>query len=161
MQIETTIESRIVAKCIQKGHTLATAESCTGGLIAHRITNVAGASEIFLGSIVAYANTVKTSVLDVPETTLVEGGAVCEAVALAMADGARRRLGADIAVAVTGIAGPGGGSPEKPVGTVHLAAAGPGVQRARRMLFSGDRTAVKEQTAEAALALILEILEAA
>lgn len=156
---EIPVEETVVALCIQNGRTLATAESCTGGLIAHRITNVPGASAIFPGGIVAYANAIKTALLDVPEPTLAAGGAVAEAVAVAMAQGARTRFGADFAVAVTGIAGPGGGTPEKPVGTVYMAAAGPGSQRTRHARFTGDRDAIKAQTAETALKLLLEVLE--
>lgn len=157
--MEQPVEMALVALCSRKGYTLATAESCTGGLIAHRITNVPGASSVFLGGVVAYANAVKTALLDVPEAMLAAGGAVAEAVAIAMARGARARLGADYAVAVTGIAGPGGGSPEKPVGTVYLAAAGPDACLARHARFTGDRDAIKAQTAETALRLLLELLE--
>lgn len=153
------VEQTIVALCLQSRRTLATAESCTGGLIAHRITNVPGASAVFPGGVVAYANAIKTSLLDVPEATVAAGGAVAEAVAVAMAQGARTRFGADYTVAVTGIAGPGGGTPEKPVGTVYLAAAGPDRYLARHVRFIGDRDAIKAQTAEAALKLLLEVLE--
>lgn len=104
-------------------HTLALAESCTGGLIAHLLTEIPGASDVLQGDVVAYANAVKISVLGVEEAVLAEHGAVSEAVAAGMATGARARLGASVAVATTGIAGPGGGSPQKPVGTVCLAVA--------------------------------------
>jgi len=114
-----------------------------------------------LGGITAYANAIKTGLLGVPKEALAAAGAVSEAVAEAMALGARERFGADFSVAVTGIAGPGGGTPEKPVGTVCLAAAGPAALRVRRERFAGDRDAVKAQTAEAALALLLDVLEGA
>ena len=107
------------------GLRLATAESCTGGMVAARLTSVPGSSASFVGGVVAYADEVKRSELDVPEELLAEHGAVSAEVAAAMAEGARQRLGADVAVAVTGVAGPGGGTPEKPVGRVYLHAAGP------------------------------------
>ncbi len=154
------VEEAIVAWCLRSGKTLATAESCTGGLISHRITNVPGASAVFLGGVTAYSNTVKTVMLDVPSQILAAVGAVSEAVAIAMAAGARTRLGADYAVAVTGIAGPGGGTPEKPVGTVYMAAAGPAGHRTQHARFHGNRAVIKEQTADGALHLLLELLEA-
>lgn len=140
------------------GQTLATAESCAGGLIAHRITNVPGASEVFLGGIIAYSNTVKTALLGVPEELLIAHGAVSEPVARAMAEGACRRLGSDWSVAVTGIAGPGGGTPEKPVGLVYVAVHGPRVSEVHRVRFQGDRESIKQQTAEAALRILREYL---
>jgi nicotinamide-nucleotide amidase len=121
-----------------RGLTLATAESCTGGLVAARLTSVPGSSDVVVGGIVAYSDDVKRTELDVPAELIERHGAVSVEVAAAMAQGARARLGADIAVAVTGIAGPGGGTPEKPVGLVYLHAEGPdggvgaGVQLSRR-----------------------------
>jgi len=156
-----SLEALVVSRCIRDRCTVATAESCTGGLISHRITNVPGASAIFLGGITAYANAIKTGLLGVSKEALAASGAVSEVVAEAMALGARERFGADFSVAVTGIAGPGGGTQEKPVGTVCLAAAGPAALRVRRERFAGDRDAVKAQTAEAALALLLDVLEGA
>ena len=120
--------------CRERGLTLATAESCTGGLVAARLTSVPGSSDVFLGGVVAYANEVKEAELDVPAEVLAEHGAVSAETAAAMARGARERLGADVAVAVTGIAGPGGGTPEKPVGLVYLHAAGPAASRGRAQL---------------------------
>ena len=116
--------------CRERGLTLATAESCTGGLVAARLTSVPGSSDVFLGAVVAYADEVKARELGVPAEVLERHGAVSAEAAAAMAAGARARLGADVAVAVTGVAGPGGGTPEKPVGLVYLHAAGPG-RRAR------------------------------
>lgn len=154
-----SIENTLIEQCIASGFTVATAESCTGGLIAHRITNVSGASAIFKGGVVSYANEVKMKLLGVQEETLVSYGAVSEAVALAMAQGVKRALNTDYSVAVTGIAGPGGGSAEKPVGTVYIAVAGPSGANAWLHHFSGDRAAIKAQTADTALTCLLNLLE--
>ncbi len=122
---ERTIEELVLELCRDRGWTLATAESCTGGLVAARLTGVPGSSDVFLGGIVAYADDVKERELGVPAALLADHGAVSAEVAEAMAHGARARLGADVAVAVTGIAGPDGGTAEKPVGLVYLHAEGP------------------------------------
>lgn len=138
------------------GLRLATAESCTGGLIAALITQVPGSSDYFPGGVVSYADAAKTALLGVSPELLASDGAVSEAVALAMAQGIRRRLGVDLALSVTGIAGPGGGSPAKPVGTVWIALAGPGVgAEARLHRFQGPREAIQAQAAEAALGWVL------
>jgi nicotinamide-nucleotide amidase len=132
--------------------TLATAESCTGGLVAERLTRVPGSSAYFVGGVVAYSDAVKTAFLGVPAALLAEHGAVSEPVARAMAEGARRALGCDWALAVTGVAGPGGGSDEKPVGTVDLAWAGPGgATDHRRVRFLGARERVRALSAQAVL----------
>ena len=134
--------------------TLTTAESCTGGLIAALITEIPGSSEVFARGFIAYANAAKTELLGVPAALIAAHGAVSEAVARAMAEGARRNARADIALAATGIAGPGGGTPEKPVGLVHLACAREGVTLHARHHFTGDRNAVRLQAALAALGLV-------
>lgn len=152
------LENRIISYLIDTGKTIATAESCSGGLIAHRLTNVPGASTPFIGGIVAYSNQVKMALLAVSKDTLERHGAVSEETALAMAAGARTTLGSDFAVAVTGIAGPGGGSPEKPVGLVYMAVSGVDGARGQKHLFHGDRESIKTQTAEAALNLVWENL---
>ena len=154
----STPENRIVSYLIDRGKTIATAESCSGGLIAHRLTNVPGASTPFLGGVVAYSNAVKRSLLQVAPEIIEACGAVSEETARAMAEGARRALGADLAVAVTGIAGPGGGTPEKPVGLVYMALADGQTTRVEKHLFEGDRESIKLQTADAALNLVLENL---
>jgi len=141
-----------------RGLTLATAESCTGGLVAARLTDVPGASDVFVGSIVAYSNEVKAEQLGVPQDVLAEHGAVSEEVAAALARGARSRLGADVAVAVTGVAGPGGGTEDKPVGLVFLHAAGPGGELARRLDFPGDRGTIRGRAAVAALHLVRRLV---
>lgn len=114
LSLLSTPENRIVSYLIDRGKTIATAESCSGGLIAHRLTNVPGASTPFLGGVVAYSNAVKRSLLQVAPEIIEACGAVSEETARAMAEGARRALGTDMAVAVTGIAGPGGGTPKNP-----------------------------------------------
>ena len=152
-------EALIIKILTTRAKTLATAESCSGGLIAHRLTNVPGASACYLGGVVVYSNEMKTRLLDVLETTLLAHGAVSEATAREMVLGARARLGADYAVAVTGIAGPGGGTPEKPVGLVYMGVAGPdGNVVLERRQFDGDRDSIKNQTATSAIELLREII---
>ncbi len=151
-------ENRLIAYLVDSGKTISTAESCSGGLIAHRLTNVPGASTPFIGGIVAYSNQVKMNLLAVPSSTLETHGAVSEETARAMAEGARQTLGTDLAIAVTGIAGPGGGTAEKPVGLVYMAVASAGNTRATKCLFHGDRESIKMQTADAALNLVWESL---
>lgn len=139
--------------------TFALAESCTGGMIAARITSIPGASAIFNGGVVCYANNVKRDVLGVPQGILETEGAVSESCAKAMADGARTILNADIAVSVTGIAGPEGGTPTKPVGLVFIGTATKGAVTAERHLFTGDRAQIRQQASEVALQAALEIAQ--
>jgi nicotinamide-nucleotide amidase len=134
--------------------TLATAESCTGGLLSARITDVPGASEVFLGGAVTYTNDAKEDLVGVPHELLVEHGAVSEEVARAMASGVRDRFSADWGIGITGIAGPTGGTAEKPVGLVHWAVAGPGGVEARHRVFLGDRAIIREWSVNAALDLL-------
>jgi PncC family amidohydrolase len=155
----TTPEERIVMGYAARGLTLALAETDTGGLAGYRITNVPGSSKVFLGGVVAYSNRVKVAVLGVPEALLRAHGAVSAECALAMADGARRLLGADVAVAATGIAGPTGGTAEKPVGTVFVAISRAGERRAERRKLSGDRLTVRAAFAEAMLRLAAGVLD--
>lgn len=143
----------------ERGQTLGIAESCTGGLIAHRLTNIAGSSAYFLGGIVAYSNASKIKLLDVSPRTLEEHGAVSAQVVLEMARGARQALGVEIALSVSGIAGPGGGSAEKPVGTAWIGLATPDGEWARPFYFNGDREQNKAAFAEAALHLLLAYLQ--
>ena len=155
---ERAIEEHVLELCRERGWTLATAESCTGGLVAVRLTSVPGSSNVFVGGIVAYDDGVKERELDVPAALLAEHGAVSAEVAEAMARGARRRLGADVAVSVTGIAGPGGGTPEKPVGLVYLHAEGPDGGVGREFSFPGDRAAIRARSAVGALHLVRRLL---
>jgi PncC family amidohydrolase len=142
-----------------QGWTLGLAESCTGGLIAHRVTNVPGSSEYFLGGVVSYADAVKQAVLGVRKETLIQHGAVSRRCALEMARGIRPLLGADIGVAVTGIAGPGGGSEEKSVGLTWIAVVTPWGERVERYAWSGNRQQNKSSMAEQALTLLLDAIE--
>jgi len=152
--------ARVAADMRARGWMLATAESCTGGLIAGACTDLAGSSHWFEGGIVSYGNAAKTRLLGVPAALIERHGAVSEPVARAMAEGARARLGVDLAVAVTGIAGPGGGSTDKPVGTVWLAWAGPLGVQTRREHLAGDRAGVRLATVACALRGVLEYLRA-
>jgi nicotinamide-nucleotide amidase len=152
------VEELVLELAREQGLTVGTAESCTGGLVAARLTSVPGASDVLRGGIVAYENDVKLAQLDVPEEILVAHGAVSAETAAAMADGARRSLGADVAVAVTGIAGPGGGTLEKPVGLVHLHAAAPDRALARELHLPGDREAIRRRATAAALHLLRALL---
>lgn len=143
---------------LERGHTVATGESCTGGLVAKRLTDRAGSSRWFIGGVVAYANEAKTSGLDVTPETIATSGAVSEAVAIAMAQGAATRMGADCGIGITGVAGPEGGSADKPVGTVWIAVSVRDRVESRRVRFTGDREAIRERAAQASLALLLRTL---
>jgi len=148
------METEIVRLLSERKKTLALAESCTGGFIANGITNVPGASKVFLGGIVAYSNGAKEKFLGVRPETLEKSGAVSEAVAKEMAEGAREKFGSDFAIAVTGIAGPDGGTPEKPVGTVFIALAGDfGIVVERKSNPFGRET-FKQITAQQALEML-------
>jgi len=155
---ETPIEELVLDLCRERELTLATAESCTGGLVAARLTSVPGSSAVFLGAVVAYADAVKRSALGVPAAVLQAHGAVSAEAAQAMARGGRERLGADVAVSVTGIAGPGGGTPEKPVGLVYICASGPRGERARDFVVTGDRETVRARATVAALHLVRSLV---
>jgi len=147
----------------EREETLAVAESCTGGLVSHRITEIPGASRVFRLGVVAYSNEAKIALLGVRTATLARCGAVSEAVAREMAAGAARVGGADCGVGVTGIAGPGGGSREKPVGTVCIAVFGPGEREgpASRLAFAGTRSEIKAASATAVARLLLEFIRTA
>lgn len=150
------LASRVIEIFREKGLSLALAESCTGGMIAETVTNVAGASDIFYGSAVTYVNSAKEHILGVAHETLEKHGAVSSECAEEMACGARRVYGADVAMSVTGIAGPGGGSEAKPVGTVWFGLATKDGAETFRRRFDGDRAAVRRQTVEEVLRRLAE-----
>ncbi len=157
--MENTLELQVGILLRVRGLKLASAESCTGGLIADRITNIPGSSDYFLGGVVAYDNAVKINLLNVPAGLLAQHGAVSEETVRAMAEGARTLLGADIAVSVSGVAGPGGGSAEKPVGTTWIGLAAADGTWARHFCWDGDRRSNKTSSAEAALQMILDYFQ--
>ena len=144
----------VLERARRGGLSLGTAESCTGGLVGGRLTEVPGSSDVFAGGVVCYSNRLKTELLGVSAELLAEHGAVSEAAARAMADGARARLGVDVTVSITGIAGPGGGTEEKPVGTVWFAVASSGGTEAKRVIFLGSRREIRERAAQTALFLV-------
>jgi nicotinamide-nucleotide amidase len=148
----------VLELCRERSWTLATAESCTGGLVGARLTDVAGASDVYLGGAVAYANAAKEALIGVPRALLDEHGAVSAEVADAMADGARSELGADVAVAVTGVAGPEGGTEEKPVGLVFLSVRTPAGGTTERFVLPGDREAVRARATAWALHTLRRLL---
>jgi PncC family amidohydrolase len=157
--VDERLEARVGHALRAKGWTICTAESCTGGLITHRLTNIPGSSDYVLGGVVAYSNRAKQSLLHVRQGTLIAYGAVSEQTASEMALGARELFGADLAVSVTGIAGPDGGSAEKPVGLTYIGLAGPdGLHTVQRHVWEGDREGIKAASAEAALQLVLDTL---
>jgi nicotinamide-nucleotide amidase len=155
------LAERLQARCLAAGWTVATAESCTGGLVAHAITSIAGSSGYFRGAIIAYEDGVKTALLGVPADVLEAHGAVSAQTARAMAAGARERVGVDLAVAVTGIAGPGGGTASKPVGLTYVATSTAVEVEVQRHTWTGDRAANVRLSTRAALEMLLAAAEAA
>lgn len=160
----TTLEEQIGSLLLEKGLKLVLAESCTGGLVSHRVTNVAGSSEYYLGSVTAYAYEVKEGVLGVRHETLQQYGAVSRQTVLEMAAGARKALNGGfpletiLGLSISGIAGPGGGTPDKPVGTAWIGMSAPDGEWAWRYAWKGDRVKNKEESAQAALQLIFDYL---
>lgn len=157
---DTTLESAVVAALAKNGWTIAVAESCTGGLVAHRLTQVPGVSRWFLGGVVAYNPDVKRNLVGVPARTIERHGVVSREVASAMAEGIARALGADLGAGVTGLAGPTGGTPETPVGTVDIAVWTRGHTVHQRRHFPGDRSDVKSRAARALLELVRQVCKA-
>ncbi|KJS82780.1 MAG: hypothetical protein JM58_13925 [Peptococcaceae bacterium BICA1-8] len=155
----TKLEKVIGDLLLEKKLTFGTAESCTGGLIAKRITDIPGSSKYFLGSVVAYDNSIKEKVLEVKEDTLAKYGAVSEETALEMAHGVKKLLNADIALASTGIAGPGGGTESKPVGLVYISLVGQNINICNKYSFSGTRDEIRWRSAVCALNLLKRSLE--
>lgn len=155
-----TLEEEAVAALRARGKTVAVAESCTGGLLGSRLTDVPGSSKVFPGGVLAYHNRPKRELLDVPDELLTREGAVSAACAEAMATGVRRALGADFGLAITGIAGPEGGSASKPAGTVYIAVATASGARSEHYCFPGERRTYKIETTDAALRLLIEQISA-
>ena len=152
------LESVVGDMLRSQGLTLSLAESCTGGLLGHRLTNVAGSSDYFVGGAVTYSYDAKERVLNVRHETLYDYGAVSEQTALEMARGARRLFHTDVALSVTGIAGPGGGMPGKPVGLTYIALSARDHEAYRRFVWAGDRAENKDLSADAALEMLVEYL---
>lgn len=150
---------RVQESFLERALTLATAESCTGGLVGYVLTEIPGSSDYYRGGVISYSNDTKRDQLGVPAATLERHGAVSAQAATAMAEGARRALGADVGIAVTGVAGPGGGSPAKPVGLAYVAVADAGGGEVRRIDREGDRHSNRLASAQACLELLLERLE--
>jgi nicotinamide-nucleotide amidase len=148
------LEEVVAQELLKQNATIASAESCTGGLFAERLTTIAGSSAYFLGGVVCYSNEMKTAWADVPPEMIATKGAVSTEVAIALADGIRRRVGSTLGIGITGIAGPGGGSEEKPVGTVHIALASATGMRDRALRFPGDREMIRMQASQAALDMV-------
>jgi nicotinamide-nucleotide amidase len=156
--MDQTLEEKAGSALNQKGWTLALAESCTGGLIAHRITNVPGSSDYFLGGVMAYSTPVKETLLGVKSETLRAVGAVSDETAREMARGASQAVSSDVGLSVTCIAGPGGVTEEKPVGLTFIGAITPEGEWVERHVFQGDRQSIKGSASDAALELLLNAL---
>ncbi|MGZ3572910.1 MAG: competence/damage-inducible protein A [Gemmatimonadaceae bacterium] len=154
---ETDLAAVVLDKLRSAGFKLAVAESCTGGMLGERITNIPGSSDVFLGGVIAYDNDVKVEALGVRREDIERHGAVSEEVALQMAGGIRKKMGADVGVAATGIAGPGGGTPDKPVGLVWISVQGSDA-KARRIHVGGDRAEIRQRAAQAALEMVRRML---
>jgi nicotinamide-nucleotide amidase len=155
---DTDLPSVVLELCRERRLTIGVAESCTGGLLGARLTSIPGSSDVVLGGVIAYANDVKRNMLGVSETILNDQGAVSEPVARHMADGVRQRLGASIGIAITGVAGPGGGTSEKPVGTVWIAVAFSTGTRARLLRLLGDREEIRRRATQSSLELVRRML---
>ncbi len=157
----TDLAQVILERCRARGLHVATAESCTGGMLGERITAIPGSSDVYVGGVVAYANRIKEALLGVPGELVERHGAVSEEVARAMAEGVARELGTEIGLAITGVAGPGGGTPAKPVGTVWIALWLNGITRARGGIYVGDREEIRRRSTQAALDMVRRALDRA
>jgi nicotinamide-nucleotide amidase len=159
--IDNQTHSAVIGQLLRENKlTLSTAESCSGGLLGSAITDEAGSSDYYLGGVVSYSNSAKETLIGVKKESLIEFGAVSKTVAEEMAEGVKRTLGADLALATTGIAGPGGGSEEKPVGLVYIALASPERTEVKKCTFNGSRKSIREMTVETALNMLrLYLLE--
>lgn len=157
--MDTSLEGRLGQLLKARAWKIAFAESCTGGLVGHRITNVPGSSDYYLGSVTAYANEAKVKLLGVSQNTLEQFGAVSSETVEEMAAGIRVGLAADMGISISGIAGPGGGTPEKPVGLVWIGMSAPDFELSQKFHFIGERTVVKEQAADQAIQMAISYLE--
>jgi len=155
---DTDLTAIVLDRCRELGYTIAVAESCTGGLLGARLTSIPGSSDVVVGGVIAYSNDVKLRLLGVDEVTLASQGAVSEAVARQMAEGVRARLESTIGISITGVAGPGGGTPEKPVGTVWIAVALPDSTRPVQLRLIGDREEIRRRATQSALELVRRAL---
>lgn len=156
--LEKRLENTVGELLRSQRLTLSVAESCTGGLLGHRLTDVPGSSDYFVGGVVAYSNQAKEQILGVRRATLDAFGAVSEQTAREMASGARRLFGSDLSLSVTGVAGPAGGTPDKPVGLVYIALAAPDRQVCQRYVWDADRPGNKAYSAQAALEILVDYL---
>jgi PncC family amidohydrolase len=159
MNGEYALAERVGKLLTDAGMTLVVAESCTGGMLGSWLTAVPGSSTYFLGGVISYADDIKVNMLGVPATVIRETGAVSAESALAMSQGVRTLLDADVGVSITGVAGPGGGSETKPVGTTYIALVGPSFERVEHRIWHGDRASNREESARLALQMIVEYLE--
>ncbi|MFW6120947.1 MAG: CinA family protein [Petrotogales bacterium] len=157
--LDSQLLNKISEKLKENDLKIATAESCTGGLLAHTLTNISGSSEYFDRGVISYSNQAKIELLGVPEKTLKQYGAVSEQTAKAMAIGIKERSNVEIGISTTGVAGPTGGTKEKPVGLVYIGIAGSKNVKVKKFIFSGDRIQNKENTCKAALDMLLENLQ--
>ncbi len=157
--MDEPLEGQVGNLLVQRGLTLAVAESCTGGLVSHNITNVSGSSKYFMGGVIAYANEAKVHLLGVNPETLEKYGAVSFYTVLEMANGVRKALSTDIGLSTSGIAGPTGGTPDKPVGTVWIGLSAVNAGASLVFHFDGNRQSIKEQAARAALQVLLQHLQ--
>ena len=156
--VDGELLNKIYLKLIEKNYKIATAESCTGGLVGHKLTNISGSSNYFDRGIISYSNESKIELLDVPKNIIDKYGAVSKEVAVAMAEGIRRKYRVDVGLSTTGIAGPTGGTKEKPVGLVFIGISLKGNSYAKKFIFEGDRLRNKELSCNAALNMLLDVL---
>ena len=156
--VDGELLNKIYLKLIEKNYKIATAESCTGGLVGHKLTNISGSSNYFDRGIISYSNESKIELLDVPKNIIDKYGAVSKEVAVAMAEGVRRKYRVDVGLSTTGIAGPTGGTKEKPVGLVFIGISLKGNSYAKKFIFEGDRLRNKELSCNAALNMLLDAL---
>ena len=153
-----TNTSQIIRKLRLTNKTLAVAESCTGGFLGHTLTNISGSSNIFIGGVIAYQNRIKQNILMVPKSTLEKYGAVSRPTAIGMSEGVKKKFHSDFGISITGIAGPTGGSAQKPIGLTYISVSGPTKTVCKKFIFNGTRLRVKKQAAGQALIMLSKLL---